>query len=54
MSKMSDMPENDCPREAKNGSERESELAKIECAANHFAEIGMNDYAKSTPDDRRV
>lgn len=41
-------------RETKNGGERESELAKIECAAKHFAEIGMHDYAKSTPDDWRV
>lgn len=41
-------------RETKNGGERESELAKIECATKHFAEIGMHDYAKSTPDDWRV
>ncbi len=41
-------------RETKNGGERESELAKIECAKKHFAEIGMHDYAKSTPDDWRV
>ncbi len=41
-------------RETKNGGERESELAKIECAAKHFTEIGMHDYAKSTPDNWRV
>lgn len=41
-------------RETKNGGERESELAKISCATKHFAEIGMYDYAKSTPDDWRV
>lgn len=41
-------------RETKNGGERESELTKIECASKHFAEIGMHDYAKSTPGDWRV
>ncbi|MFZ1360530.1 MAG: DEAD/DEAH box helicase family protein [Candidatus Saccharimonadales bacterium] len=41
-------------RETKNGGERESELQKIECAKKHFDEIGMHDYAKSTPDDWRV
>ena len=41
-------------RETKNGGERESELQKIECAKRHFAEIGMHDYAKSTPEDWRV
>lgn len=41
-------------RETKNGGERESELAKIECAKKHFDEIGMYDYAKSTPEDWRV
>lgn len=41
-------------RETKNGGERESELAKIACATKHFAEIGMHDYAKSTPADWRV
>lgn len=41
-------------RETKNGGERESELAKIDCAKKHFDEIGMKDYAKSTPDDWRV
>lgn len=41
-------------RETKNGGERESELIKIECASRHFSEIGMYDYAKSTPDDWRV
>lgn len=41
-------------RETKNGGERESELAKIRCATKHFAEIGMHDYVKSTPDDWRV
>lgn len=41
-------------RETKNGGERESELAKIRCASEHFAAIGMHDYAKSTPDDWRV
>lgn len=29
-------------------------LAKIRCASEHFAAIGMNDYAKSTPEDWRV
>ncbi len=38
-------------RETKNGGERESELQKIHCAAEHFKEIGMYDYAKSTPED---
>ncbi len=41
-------------RETKNGGERASELAKIECAKKHFDEIGMYDYAKSTPEDWRV
>ena len=41
-------------RETKNGGEREEELRKIACAARHFAEIGMENYAKSTPDDWRV
>lgn len=41
-------------RETKNGGERESELQKIQCAIQHFAAIGMHDYAKSTPDDWRV
>lgn len=41
-------------RETKNGGERESEVAKIACASKHFTEIGMHDYAKSTPDDWRV
>jgi type III restriction enzyme len=41
-------------RETKNGGERESELQKISCAAKHFEEIGVHDYAKSTPEDWRV
>lgn len=41
-------------RETKNGGERESELQKIHCATEHFKEIGMYDYAKSTPEDWRV
>ena len=41
-------------RETKNGGERESELQKIYCATEHFKEIGMYDYAKSTPEDWRV
>ncbi len=41
-------------RETKNGGERESELQKILCASRHFEAIGMNDYAKSTPDNWRV
>lgn len=41
-------------RETKNGGERESELQKIHCASEHFAAIGMHNYAKSTPDDWRV
>ncbi len=41
-------------RETKNGGERESELQKIQCASEHFAAIGMHDYAKSTPDEWRV
>ena len=41
-------------RETKNGGEREDELTKIRCAAQHFEAIGMKDYAKSTPDDWRV
>lgn len=41
-------------RETKNGGERESELQKIHCASEHFAAIGMHDYAKSTPDDWRI
>lgn len=41
-------------RETKNGGERSDELAKINCAAKHFEEIGMYDYAKSTPADWRV
>ncbi len=41
-------------RETKNGGERESELQKISCAAKHFEEIGMYDYAKSTPLDWRI
>lgn len=41
-------------RETKNGGEREDELRKIQCATEHFAEIGMHDYAKSTPDGWRV
>lgn len=41
-------------RETKGGSERESELQKIECAKRHFTEIGMYDYAKSTPDNWRI
>jgi type III restriction enzyme len=41
-------------RETKNGGERESELQKIRHAKKHFEAIGMNDYAKSTPDDWRV
>ena len=41
-------------RETKNGGEREDELRKIECAKQHFETIGMDDYAKSTPDDWRV
>lgn len=41
-------------RETKNGGERESELQKIILAKKHFEAIGMNDYAKSTPEDWRV
>lgn len=41
-------------RETKNGGERDSEIQKIECAKKHFAEIGLPDYAKSTPEDWRV
>ena len=41
-------------RETKGGSERESELQKIECAKRHFREIGMYDYAKATPDNWRI
>ena len=38
-------------RETKGGGERQSELDKIDYATKHFAEIGMHDYRKSTPDD---
>lgn len=41
-------------RETKNGGERESELQKIVCAKKHFEAIGMDNYAKSTPEDWRV
>lgn len=41
-------------RETKNGGERESELQKIRHAKRHFEAIGMDDYAKSTPEDWRV
>lgn len=41
-------------RETKNGGERESELQKIRHAKKHFEAIGMNNYAKSTPEDWRV
>lgn len=41
-------------RETKNGGEREDELRKITCAKKHFEAIGMDNYAKSTPDDWRV
>ena len=41
-------------RETKNGGERESELQKIRHAKKHFEAIGMDNYAKSTPNGWRV
>jgi type III restriction enzyme len=33
---------------------RPTEVAKIDCGKKHFAAIGIEDYAKSSPEEWRI